>query len=92
MKIMNDFKKYKNGIITMEIASLMPEKFINLLWKNGVIVKNIKKINITTVVLQVNLSDYGQVSKVAKRTDTRIKIIGRNGLSFFIIKIKLQIC
>jgi similar to stage IV sporulation protein len=88
MKIMNDFKKYKKGIITMEIASLMPEKFINLLWKNGVAVKNIKKINITTVVLQVSLSDYGQVSKAAKRTDARIKIIGRSGLSFFIMKVR----
>ncbi|MEK6265754.1 MAG: sporulation protein YqfD, partial [Clostridium sp.] len=85
---MNDFKKYKKGIITMEIGSLMPEKFINLLWRNGIVVKNIKKINITTVVLQVKLSDYSEISKAAKRTDTRIKIIGRSGLSFFIMKLK----
>jgi similar to stage IV sporulation protein len=88
MKAMNDFKKYKKGIITMEIGSLMPEKFINLLWRNGIVVKNIKKINITTVVLQVKLSDYSEISKAAKRTDTRIKIIGRSGLSFFIMKLK----
>jgi similar to stage IV sporulation protein len=88
MKAMSDFKKYKKGIITMEIGSLMPEKFINLLWKNGIVVKNIKKINITTVVLQVKLSDYSEISKAAKRTGTRIKIIGRSGLSFFIMKLK----
>ena len=72
----------------MEIQSLMPEKFINLLWKNGVPVKNIKKINITTVVLEVRLSDYGEISKVAKRTDTRVKIIVRSGASFFLIKLR----
>src|SRR5665647_45718 len=88
MKAMNNFKKYKKGIITMEIQSLIPEKFINLLWKNGVIAKNIKKINITTVVLEVRLSDYGEISKVAKRTNTRVKIIGRSGLSFFLMKLK----
>ena len=88
MKAMNNFKKYKKGIITMEIESLMPERFINLLWKNGVIAKNINKINVTTIILQVKLSDYGEISKVAKRTNTRIKIIGRSGMSFFIIKLK----
>lgn len=88
MKVMNNFKKYKKGIITMEIQSLMPEKFINLLWRNDINVKNIKKINITTVVLEVRLSDYGQISKLAKKVDTKIKIINRQGLSFFLIKIK----
>jgi similar to stage IV sporulation protein len=88
MKAMNDFKKYKKGIITMEIGSLIPEKFINLLWRNGIVVKNIKKINITTVVLQVKLSDYSEISKVAKLTDTRIRITGRSGLSFFLMKVK----
>jgi len=72
----------------MEIQSLIPEKFINLLWKNGVVAKNIKKINITTISLEVRLSDYGEISKVAKRTNTRVKIIGRSGLSFFIDLLK----
>lgn len=88
MKVMNNFKKYKKGIITMEIQSLIPEKFINLLWKNGVVAKNIRKINITTVILDVKLSDYGEISKVAKRTNSRVKIIGRSGVSFFLIKLK----
>jgi similar to stage IV sporulation protein len=88
MKVMSNFKRYKKGIITMEIQSLMPEKFINLLWKNSINVKNIKKVNITTVVLEVKLSDYGEVNKLAKKVDTRIKIIGRQGLSFFLLKVR----
>jgi len=72
----------------MEIQSLIPEKFINLLWKNGVVVKNIKKVNITTIILEVRLSDYGGISKVAKRTNTKVKIIGRSGVSFFLLKLK----
>ena len=88
MKVMNNLRKYKKGTITMEIQSLMPEKFINLLWTNGIVAKNITRINITTVVLEMKLSDYGEISKIAKRTDTRIKIIGRKGLSFFLMKIR----
>jgi similar to stage IV sporulation protein len=88
MKVMNNLRKYKKGTITMEIQSLMPEKFINLLWRNGVVAKNIKKVNITTVVLEVKLSDYGEISKVAKRTGTKIRIIERKGVSFFLMKIR----
>ncbi|WP_423243743.1 sporulation protein YqfD [Clostridium estertheticum] len=88
---MNNFKKYKKGVVTMEIQSLIPEKFINLLWKNGVVVKNIRKINITTVILEVKLSDYGEISKVAKRTGTRVKIVGRSGMSFFLIKLRSRV-
>lgn len=72
----------------MEIESIMPEKFINLLWKNGIVVKNIKKVNITTIVLEVKLCDYGEITNIAKRTNTKIVIIGRQGLSFFFMKMK----
>ncbi len=88
---MNNLKKYKNGTIKMEIESFMPEKFINLLWKNGIIAKDIKKINITTLVLQVKLSDYGEISKIAKKTNTKIVIVGRRGISFFLIKIRSRL-
>lgn len=85
---MNKFKfdKYKKGIIRIEIHSIMPEKFINLLWKNNVYVKNIKKINITTVAMDINLKDYDVVQDISKRTNTKIKIINRKGISFFMIK------
>lgn len=88
MKAMNKFRKYRKGTISMEISSLMPEKFINLLWRNGIVAKNIKKVNITTVMLEINLSDYGEISKLAKRADAKIVIVGRNGLSFFLMKLK----
>jgi len=88
MIAMNNFKKYKKGTITMEIQSFMPEKFINLLWKNGIVAKNIKKINITTLVLEVKLCDYGEISKVAKKAKATVRIVRRSGLSFFLIKIR----
>jgi similar to stage IV sporulation protein len=91
MKVMNNLRKYKKGTITMEIESFMPEKFLNLLWKNGIVAKNIKKVNITTVVLEVKLCDYVEIGKVAKKTDTKIVIVGRSGLSFFLIKIKNRV-
>lgn len=85
------FKKYRSGIITIEIQSLIPEKFVNLIWKNGVHIKNLKKENITTMIMDVNLRDYDKIEEIAKKTKTKIKIIKRRGFAFFLIKVKRRI-
>lgn len=85
------FKKYRSGIITIEIQSLIPEKFVNLMWKNGVHIKNLKKENITTMIMDVNLRDYDKIEEIAKKTKTKIKIIKRRGFAFFLIKVKRRI-
>lgn len=86
-----DLREYNLGIIKIEIQSLMPEKFINLLWKNNVHIKNITKVNITTMTMDVNLKDYGKIEEVGKKTETRIKVVGRKGLSFFILRLGRQL-
>ncbi len=83
-----NLNKYKNSFVTLEIHSLIPEKFINLLWKNNIYVKNIKKKNITTVVLEVNFKDYFKIDDISKKTGTKVKIIKRNGIAFFFLKIR----
>ena len=85
------FKNYRNGIILIEIQSLIPEKFINLMWENGIYMKNIRKKSITTMTMKINLKDYDKVEYIAKKTDDRIKIIGRRGIAFFVIKLKKKI-
>lgn len=83
-----NFKKYKNAYITIEIQSMIPERFINLLWKNGVPIKNIVKKSITTFYMEVNLKDYDMVDSIARRTGTKIKIIKRRGVSFLLLFLK----
>jgi similar to stage IV sporulation protein len=83
-----NFQKYKSGIITIEAQSLIPEKFINLLWKNDINIRNITKKDITTVNIDVSLKDYAKIKNMAKRTKTKVKIVRRKGFAFFLIKIK----
>ena len=78
--------KYKKSTITMEIQSFMPEKFINLLWKNNIDVKNIKKKDLTTFVMDIRLKDYEKIEGIAKKTDTKVKITNRKGAAFFLLK------
>lgn len=92
MKEMNNkFSKYKKAIIKLQIQSLMPERFINLLWNRGVYVQNIYRIDITTVNLEVNLSDFKTVEEIAKITDSKIKILQRRGLSFLLLRFRKKI-
>lgn len=93
MKEINKFnlKNHVNGVILMEIQSLIPEKFINAMWKNNIHLKNIKKKSITTMTVEINLKDYDKIRNIAKRTGTRIRIIKRRGPIFFIIKLKRKI-
>ncbi len=87
------FDKYKNANITIEIQSMIPERFINLLWKNGVKVKNVVKTSVTTFVLDIDLKDYAVMENIARRTGTKVKISKkkRNLFSYFIFKKKVLI-
>lgn len=92
MRVMNNkLKKYKRGIITIEIQSHIPEKFINLLWRNGVQIKNIRKKSITNMSMDINLKDFQLIDDIAKKTKTKIKILNRRGTSFLFIKLRKRI-
>lgn len=80
--------KYEGSIITLEIQSLMPEKFLNLLWSNTIEVKNIRKKDMSTFTLEISLKDYRKIEGIAKRTESKVKIIGRKGTGFFILKLR----
>lgn len=82
------FNKYRSGSITIEAKSLIPEKFINLLWKNNVPIKKIVKVDVSTLKLTIGLKNYKQIEEIAKRTGTKIKIIDRRGRSFIFLAIK----
>lgn len=72
----------------IEAQSLNIEKFINLLWKNNIGVKNIRKKDLTTVSLEISLNDYLKVDKISKKTHTKLKVIKRKGLAFLFIKMR----
>lgn len=85
MSSMN-FSKYKRSTMLLEIQCLSPERFINLLWKNNIYVKDIKRMNLTTATMVVNLKDYSKIAEISKRTDTKIKILRRRGIDFLLIR------
>lgn len=67
---------------------MMPEKFVNMLWKKGVYIKNIIKIDITTIVFEMELKDYKLVEEISRKTNTKVKIINRRGAAFFVLRFR----
>lgn len=82
------FEKYKNAEIKIEIQSITPERFINLIWKNDIYAKNIIRKSITTILMNIRLEDYGKINKIARKNNVKLRIIKRWGISFFILKLK----
>lgn len=91
MKETHNWSRYKTGTIIIEIQSLIPEKFLNLLWKNNVKVKKVKRISLTSVIMEVPLRDYKIIEEMAHRTKTKVKILKREGIAFFILKARRKL-
>lgn len=85
---MSKFTKYKRGKVTIEVQSHLPERFVNLLWRSGAYIKNIHKKSITTIVMDINLKDFDKIEEIAQKSNAKVKIIGRKGITFFLIKIR----
>lgn len=83
-----NLKKYKNGYVTFEVHSFKPEKFLNILWKNNVVVENVIKISMTCITIKVSLRFYKIVIYAAKETGSKLKIIKREGVSFLFLKVR----
>lgn len=86
--IMNNITKYKRSYITVEIQTLSPEKILNYLWKNEVQIKNIKKNNVASLSLEIRLCDYKILEEAARKTQSKIRIEKRKGLTFVFLKLK----
>ncbi|SHI37603.1 similar to stage IV sporulation protein [Clostridium cavendishii DSM 21758] len=79
------------GNITVEIRTEKPEKIINMLWYKGIRAKNINKLNITTIIMEIPMNDYDKLKDITKRIDCKIKVIKKDGLAFFIYSLKRKI-
>jgi len=84
-------EKLKVGRITLEVSAPVPEKFLNLLWSKGVEIKNINRLDITTLRLEIGYLEYKEVEKAAKKCKGKIHIVSRGGLIFLIIRLKRQV-
>lgn len=85
------FNKYKKDKIEVEVSTQLTEKFLNELWENDIPVENIKPLDITTIKLEVNYEDYLSLEKAVKKCKGKMRVVGRRGFVFTLMRLKRQI-
>lgn len=85
------FEKIKNAFITIEIRTKKPEEFLNLIYNRGIKLNKVQRLDINLLQIVVELKDYKKVKEISEKTRAKIKIIGRKGIGFILIKLRNRI-
>ena len=72
------------GKIRLEIMSLMPEKFLNTLWEEGIFIEGAKKHSIVSYTFSISQKDFYKARELAKDNKVKLKVI--NSFGFFRLK------
>lgn len=80
-----------NGIIKIEVRVFSKEQFLNVLWKNGVKIHNIKNRDVFTLIIEINYKDYEFVKDIVDKLQGKINIISSRGQIFIVGKMKKKI-
>lgn len=76
--------KMNRGKIRLEIMSLMPEKFLNTLWEEGIFIEGAKKHSIVSYTFNISPKDFYKTRELAKDKKVKLKVI--NSFGFFRLK------
>lgn len=78
----------KNGTITIEIQGMHPESVVNAMWAQGIDIKNLKRINITTLDLDINIRSLSNVKEIGKIKKCKVKVLRASGILRILSKVK----
>lgn len=85
------FNFLKSGTVKVEVRVFKREQLLNVLWNNGIQIHNIKKIDVSTIIMEINYKDYKFVREVVKKMQGKIIIISAKGGIFVISRMKKRI-
>lgn len=85
------FNFLKSGTVKVEVRVFKREQLLNVLWNNGIQIHNIKKIDVSTIIMEINYKDYKFVREVVKKMQGKITIISAKGGIFVISRMKKRI-
>lgn len=71
-------------MIELEVNIKDINKFINLLWKHDILVRNIKRKNIATITFTIVHEDFAKVKDIVLAKGGKIKILKRTGKIYLI--------
>ncbi len=80
-------KGFLNGNLRIKVTGGSPERFVNLCSRNQIILWNIVQVY-DVFYMNINLKDIYEIKPLLRKTGTKVIILDRYGLPFFMKKIR----
>lgn len=74
---------FDSGKLVVEINVLNPEKILNILWNEDIKVLNVKRVDVATLKITIDYSDYGVVKKAVRKLNGKCRIVEKRGMAFW---------
>lgn len=85
------FNQLLSGKLTIEVKALKVEKILNAIWNKNIPVNKVIKLDLTTIMFEVDYADYDEVLAIIKRNKGKIRITNRNGWIFKLVRLRKRI-
>ncbi|MCI8528246.1 MAG: sporulation protein YqfD [Lachnospiraceae bacterium] len=83
---MIEFLKYMKGYLRIRVSGFSPERFMNLCSNKGILLWDIVREG-DVYYMCINLRGFWELRPVVKKTGTRVAVLERYGLPFFLPKL-----
>lgn len=83
---MIEFLKYMKGYLRIRVWGFSPERFMNLCSNKGILLWNIVREG-DVYYMNINLKGFRSLRPIVRKTGTRVVILERYGLPFFLPKL-----
>lgn len=85
------FNKLMSGYLTIEVKALKVEKILNAIWNKNIPVNKVVKLDLTTIMFEIEYKDYDEVLSIIKKYKGKFKITNRNGFIFRLIRLRRRL-
>ena len=79
---------YISGYLRIVVEGYYIERFINICRNRNYMMWNIKKVNDINIALNIEIKNFKEICKIAKKTQCKVRIKAKKGLPFFLNKYK----
>jgi len=87
---MLDAFRYIKGSLLIRVWGFSPERFMNLCSNKGILLWNIRKVE-DAYLMNISIQGFYQLKEIARKTGTKVAILKRYGLPFFIPVVKKRV-
>ena len=76
------------GYVRIEVEGYYVERFINICTNKKILIWNLKREKGVKLYLNIGINDFKSLSKIAKKTNCKVKILKKRGIPFLLSRYK----